>query len=92
MPAEVSVIHPNDTGFELNQNTLLYIPVHFVRRLAVHYDGQRVFDMDCDFSVSENPSWRFLLRPRQDGQGLLQADAEDNEEHHFSGRLDLGSA
>ncbi|MEO7335206.1 MAG: quinoprotein dehydrogenase-associated SoxYZ-like carrier, partial [Caldimonas sp.] len=39
MPADVTVIHPNDTGFELNQQTVMYIPAHFVRSIKVSYEG-----------------------------------------------------
>ena len=38
-PADVTVVHPNDTGFELNQVTVMYIPPHFVRSIKVSYDA-----------------------------------------------------
>ena len=31
--AQVQVVHPNDTGFELNHVTVMYIPPHFVRTI-----------------------------------------------------------
>ena len=88
-PAEVSVLHPNDTGFELNQVTVMFIPPHFVRSLRVRYDDQPLFDADTDFSVSENPSWRFNFLARADGRGRLVAEVDDSKEAHFSGLLDL---
>jgi sulfur-oxidizing protein SoxY len=88
-PAELTVVHPNDTGFELNQVTVMYIPPHFVRSIRARHDGQPLFDMDCDFSVSENPSWRFLFNPRGDGGGRLEAEVEDSREQRFRGALDL---
>jgi sulfur-oxidizing protein SoxY len=91
-PAELTVVHPNDTGFELNQLTVMYIPAHFVRAIHVRYDGQKLFDAETDFSVSENPSWRFNFLPRADGSGQLTAEVEDSKEGHFAGSLNLAAA
>jgi len=83
--ADVTVLHPNDTGFELNQVTVMYIPPHFVRSLKLSYAGRKLFDAELDFSVSENPTWRFHFVPR--GEGLLQAQVEDSKERRYSGQL-----
>lgn len=83
--AEVQVVHPNDTGFELNQITVMYIPPHFVRSIRVSYADRKVFDADVDFSMSENPSFRFNFVPR--GAGELRAEVEDTKEQHFVGTL-----
>ena len=84
-PADVTVVHPNDTGFELNNVTVMYIPPHFVRSLKVSYAGRKLFDAELDFSISENPSFRFNFVPR--GEGELKADVEDSKEGQFVGRL-----
>ena len=86
-PVDLSVIHPNDTGFELNQVTLLYIPPHFVRSLKVSYAGEPVLEAETEFSVSENPSLRFNFVPTQPGE--LRADVEDSKEVRYVGRLDV---
>ncbi|MBK1687200.1 quinoprotein dehydrogenase-associated SoxYZ-like carrier [Rubrivivax gelatinosus] len=88
--AEVTVLHPNDTGFELDQSTLLYIPAHFVRSLAVRWAGAPLFDAELDFSVSENPSWRFRFVPQ--GPGELHAEVLDTHDERFVGRLDVEPA
>ena len=87
--ADVTVIHPNDTGFELNNVTVMFIPPHFVRRVKVTYGEQLLFDADQDFSISENPMWRFRFVPR--GVGVLVAEVEDSKEQRFQGRLDLAA-
>lgn len=84
-PAEVQVVHPNDTGFELNQITVMYIPPHFVRSIKVSYAERKVFDADVDFSISENPSFRFNFVPH--GAGELKAEVEDSKEQKFTGKL-----
>jgi sulfur-oxidizing protein SoxY len=86
--ADVTVIHPNDTGFELNNQTVMYIPSYFVRTIKVSYSGRRIFDADLDFSVSENPTWRFNFVPH--GPGELRAEVEDSKEAHYVGSLKIG--
>jgi sulfur-oxidizing protein SoxY len=84
-PADVTVVHPNDTGFELNNVTVMFIPPHFVRTLKVSYGGQRLFDADLDFSISENPSFRFNFLAQAPGE--LLAEVEDSKDGRFQGRL-----
>ncbi len=88
MPADVTVVHPNDTGFELNQLTVMYIPPHFVRSIRVSYAQRKVFDAELDFSVSENPTLRFHFVPRE--PGVLRADVTDSKDGQFVGTLALG--
>jgi len=86
-PVDVQVVHPNDTGFELNNITVMYIPPHFVRSIKVSYAGRKVFDAELDFSIAENPAFRFNFVPHADGQ--LRAEVEDSKEGRYSGQLDV---
>ena len=86
--AEVTVVHPNDTGFELNQVTVMYIPPHFVRSIAVRFAQQLIFEADLDFSVSENPMLRFNFVPK--GPGELRAEVVDSKDERFVGTLLIG--
>lgn len=83
--ADVTVLHPNDTGFELNQETVMYIPAHFVRSIKVSFAERKVFDADLDFSISENPTLHFNFVPH--GQGQLKAEVEDSKDGHWEGTL-----
>ena len=83
--ADLTIIHPNDTGFELNQVTVMYIPPYFVRSIKVTYAQRKVFDAELDFSVSENPTLRFNFVPR--GRGELRAEVTDSKDGHFIGSL-----
>lgn len=89
-PADVTVVHPNDTGFELNQQTVMYIPPHFVRSIRVSYDKRKVFDAELDFSVSENPTLRFNFVPHGDGE--LRAEVTDSKDGHYVGSLMVSTA
>ena len=86
--AEVTVVHPNDTGFELNQLTVMYIPPHFVRTITVSFAGQPIFEADLDFSVSENPTLRFNFVSH--GPGELRAEVTDTKDARFVGTLAIG--
>jgi sulfur-oxidizing protein SoxY len=89
-PAEVTVVHPNDTGFELNHVTVMYIPPHFVRSINVSFAGRKLFDADLDFSLSENPTLRFHFVPRADGE--LRAEVTDSKDGRFVGTLAVTAA
>jgi sulfur-oxidizing protein SoxY len=84
-PVELVVLHPNDTGFELNQVTVMYIPPHFVRSIKVSYEGQKMFDAELDFSISENPNFRFHFVPQ--GPGTLHAEVVDSKDQRYQGSL-----
>ncbi len=86
--ADVTVIHPNDTGFELNQVTVMYIPAHFVRSIKVSYAERKIFDADLDFSLSENPTLHFNFVPH--GQGQLRAEVEDSKDGRWTGQVAVG--
>jgi len=84
-PVDLQVVHPNDTGFELNNITVMFIPPHFVRSIKVTYGDRKIFDADLDFSIAENPAFRFNFVPH--GAGELKAEVEDSKEGHYVGRL-----
>ena len=84
-PVDITVIHPNDTGFELNNVTVMYIPPHFVRTIKVSFAGQKIFDAELDFSVSENPTLRFNFVPQRAGE--LRAEVTDSKDGQFVGVL-----
>lgn len=86
-PVEVqlAVSHPNDSGFAIDQLSRQQVPPHFVRRVEVSFSGQSVFSADVDFSISENPNFRFFIRPQRDGE--LIARVSDSKDKNFEGRL-----
>jgi sulfur-oxidizing protein SoxY len=88
--AQLMVSHPNDTGLAMDQLTRMYAPPHFVRRVEVLYAGRPVMIADVDFSISENPNFRFWFTPQEGGQ--LEAKVVDNQELAFSTNLKLDSS
>ena len=85
--AQLMIRHPNNSGLQKDQVTLLYIPAHFVTELEIDKSGQALFTMTGGISISEDPSFRFSYGA--DGAGPFHAKASDTEgkvfEKTFSG-------
>jgi sulfur-oxidizing protein SoxY len=90
IPVNVMIRHPNDTGFELNHITVMYIPPHFIRTVDITFNGEPVIKAEMDFSVSENPNLRFNLIA--DRSGELRANVVDSKEQAFSGSAILSAS
>ena len=88
--AQLMISHPNDSGLAMDQVTRLYAPPHFVRKVSVSYAGKPVMTADVDFSISENPNFRFYFTPGDGGE--LEAKIVDNQDLAFETtvRLDAG--
>lgn len=83
--AQLMISHPNNSGLVKDQSTLLYVPPHFVRRVDVSYAGKPVLTADIDFSISENPNFRFYFVPREAGE--LKAEIVDSNDLHFESSI-----
>ena len=78
---QLMIKHPNSSGLAVDQITHLSEPPRFIKKVEVTYAGKPVMTADVDFSVSENPNFRFYFIPRSSGQ--LAAVAEDSDEVAF---------
>lgn len=87
--AQLMISHPNDSGLAMDQLTRTYAPPHFVRRVDVSYAGKPVMSADVDFSISENPNFRFYFTPGDGGQ--LEAKVIDNHDLQFATSVRLAS-
>ena len=65
----------------MDQQTHLYDPPYYVRNVRVTRGGELVVAADVDFSISENPAFRFTLRPGD--TGALHATTTDSNERVF---------
>jgi sulfur-oxidizing protein SoxY len=79
--AELMISHPNVSGLAMDQVTRLYAPPRFVRTVQVSYAGQPVMSADVDFTISENPNFRFYFVPHSDGE--LKAEVVDSSNATF---------
>ena len=83
--AQLMISHPNSSGLALDQVTHLYQPPYFVRKVSVSYAGRTVLEADVDFSISENPNFRFFFVPEREGE--LKAQVIDSKDLSYENRL-----
>ena len=85
--AQLMISHPNDSGLAMDQLTRTYAPPHFVRNIEVRYGGMLVLSAEVDFSISENPNFRFYFIPGSGDE--LEAKVVDNQDLEFTANLRL---
>ena len=85
--AQLMISHPNSSGLAMDQATRQFTPSHFVRKVDVSYAGKPVMSADVDFSISENPNFRFYFVPQ--GAGELKAEVVDSNDLHFESALKI---
>lgn len=79
--AQFQVSHPNYSGFQQDQVTQLWIPAHYVRSIELSLGGREILRFDGDISISENPTFRFFVKPQ--GSEMLHARVVDSEDEVF---------
>jgi len=85
--AQLMIQHPNSSGLARDQLTQLSIPAYYVRTIAITYAGMPVMSADIDFSISENPNFRFYFVPRAGGE--LKAVVVDTKEREIEGVVEV---
>ena len=88
--AQLMISHPNSSGLAMDQATRQFTPSHFVRKIDVSYAGKPVLSADVDFSISENPNFRFYFVPQ--GAGELKAEVVDSNDLRFESALKIQPA
>lgn len=73
--------HPNTSGLAMDQTSRVVEPPQFVRTVRVLWRDKLVMSASVDFSISENPAFRFNFVP--DGEGTLSAEVVDSSELRF---------
>jgi sulfur-oxidizing protein SoxY len=79
--AQIMIRHPNNSGLQRDQVTLLYIPAFFVRDIRVWQGDELVLAMDGGISMSQDPNIRFNYRPN--GATQFRVEAVDTDGHVF---------
>jgi sulfur-oxidizing protein SoxY len=83
--AQLMVRHPNRTGMAMNQITRNYATAYFIRKVTITYAGKPVMTANVNFSISENPNFRFYFVPN--GNAELKAHVEDTKNKQFDGTV-----
>lgn len=79
--ARLEVKHPNFTGLQMDQITLLYYPVHIIETLQIKQGDDLVMEMKNGISVSENPIIDFDFDVN--GASALKVTANDTKKNVF---------
>jgi sulfur-oxidizing protein SoxY len=88
--AQIMIRHPNNSGLQRDQVTLLYVPAFFVRELRVWQGDELVLAMDGGISISEDPNIRFSYLPN--GAARFRVEAVDTDGHVFKGEWPVEAA
>lgn len=83
--AQLMMSHPNHSGLAMDQLTRNYTPAHYVRLVRISYAGEPVLTAEVDFTISENPNFRFYFMPK--GRGELKAEVLDSQSRRFEATL-----
>lgn len=75
--AQVMLRHPNNSGLQRDQVSLLYVPAHFVDELRVWQGHALLFSMKSGISISEDPNFRFTYVPN--GATTFKVEARDTQ-------------
>lgn len=79
---QVSIRHPNASGFQIDPVTGDSIPPHYVSHIRLSSNGRTLMDVDSGISISENPTIRIVSD--QPFAAPLTLDAVDSKDAHFS--------
>jgi sulfur-oxidizing protein SoxY len=86
--ARLDIRHPQATGMQMDQITLLFIPARYVSEVAVYQGEDHLFDMTSGFALAENPHIEFDYR--LNGAGEMSVKMKDTDGAAFEGRFPVG--
>ena len=87
--ATLEILHPQHSGMQMDQITLLHIPARYVETVEAWGDDEKLFTMTGSISLSEDPSIAFDLPDAASG---LRVRITDTDESIFEKRFPLGGA
>jgi sulfur-oxidizing protein SoxY len=88
--AQVMIRHPNNSGLQRDQVSLLYIPAYFVDELRVWQGDALLFSMEAGISISEDPNFRFTYIPN--GATTFKVEAKDTQGKAFRREWSAGAS
>lgn len=82
---QLMIRHPNESALAADFDPER-VP-QFVRSVRVTYEGKPVLEASVDFSISDNPNFRFWFTPHQAGE--LQIEVEDTHDRRYRHSLQI---
>ncbi|MGB5213484.1 MAG: quinoprotein dehydrogenase-associated SoxYZ-like carrier [Anderseniella sp.] len=87
MRTKLDISHPNLTGLQLDQITLLYILPRYVEKLAIDQGDEKLMSIEAGISLAENPSIAFDYV--SNGAKKMHIEAQDTDETVFRHSLQI---
>lgn len=87
VPTQLRVRHPNFTGMQMDYKIYAVRPAHYVKTIRVMLNDEPIMTAETGISVSEDPSFRFFLKP--DANGELRAEISDSKGNTWSETISL---
>jgi sulfur-oxidizing protein SoxY len=87
--ASLDIRHPQNTGMQMNQITMLYIPLRYLSALEVHEGDAKLFDLEGSMTLSENPHIEFDYR--FNGAAMIHVQAKDTNDAVWAQEFAIGS-
>jgi sulfur-oxidizing protein SoxY len=84
---QVQIRHPNESALAADFDASK--TPQFVRSVNVSYNGLPVMNAQVDFSISDNPVFRFYFLPRQEGS--LRVEVEDTYDRVYIQELKIAN-
>lgn len=78
---QVSLRHPNNSGFQIDPLSGDAIPPHYVLHMRLRSGGQTLFDAETGISLAENPTVR--IASAQDLKAPLTLEAVDSKNERY---------
>jgi sulfur-oxidizing protein SoxY len=87
--AQLDIKHPQLTGMQMNQITLLYTPMRFVDAVEVRQGDEKLFDLEGSMTLSENP--RITFDYQINGASLIKVRTKDTSDSVWTRDFPVGS-
>lgn len=78
---DVDISHPSHSGMQMDQVTLLFIPMRYVEDVAIDLDGSGYVDMTGSISLSENPRVSLSVPGSTRHVGVTMTDTDGTVSH-----------
>ena len=78
---DVDISHPSHSGMQMDQISLLYIPLRYVEDVQVDLDGAGYVDVTGSISLSENPRMGLSVPSRTQSVDVTMTDTDGTVSH-----------
>ena len=88
--AQLDIRHPQLTGMQMNQITMLYTPMRFVNSVEVRQGDEMIFTLEGSMTLSENP--RIAFDYQVNGASVIAVRTKDTNDTVWTKEFPVGSS